>query len=82
MIKYLLHGENPQTYYAFFACVYFLLSQNIINGLSDLLCFDVKENGSLRYVHWEFPSLCGSNKDLRICHRHPFFKLSLEVVRF
>lgn len=43
--------------YVFFACIHLLLSQNIINDLSDLLCFDVKQNGSLRCVHWEFLSL-------------------------
>lgn len=50
--------KNHSLNYAFFACIYVLLNKNIINGLSDLLCFDVKENGSFRCVHWEFPSLC------------------------
>lgn len=64
MVKYVLHVENPPPQLCFFACIYFLLNQNNVNGLSDLLCFDVKENGSFRYVHWEFLSLCGSNRDL------------------
>lgn len=50
--------KNHSLNYAIFACIYFLLNQNIINDLSALLCFDVKENGSFRYVHLEFPSQC------------------------